>query len=76
MAIEYPEKKLAAMERPGSRLSPVIPGDVCVNCQQDCDGDGFLVNALGTLFYAARVNGRPYCARASCYFAKLREFAG
>jgi len=70
--LAYTEKQLASMANRFSRLKPVEPGDLCCNCGESCEGEGFAqVNAN-----AYRINGHPLCARAGCYYARFQEFGG
>ena len=68
----YSEKQTASMAQRFSRLKPVVEGDLCCHCRQDCDGEGF---AQGNAT-AYRINGHPLCARPACYDARMMEFTG
>ena len=70
--IAYSEKQIVNLARKYSRLTPIEPGDVCCNCGEDCDGDGF---AWGS-FTAYRVNGHPLCSRPKCKQAQWDEYLG
>jgi hypothetical protein len=69
----YTARQLETMKLQYSRFKPIEPGDLCCNCRQDCDGEGF---SSSPNFTAYRVNGHPICARGKCYDARIDEFSG